>query len=93
MPAGCASQMEGQFGHWQLCLPSCLMGSAGATLGLEVVVKELGLWDESLSMANGIGFTEALGKTLVDASGWAVVLRALTELSFIYLPCFAMLGA
>lgn len=93
MPADCTSLMEEQLGRWRLLLPSFFKGGPGATLGLEVGVKELGIWSESINIGNGISFTEALGRTLVEVSHWVFVLLALTELLFIYLSCFAMLNA
>lgn len=87
MPVDFVGQMERQFGPWQLLLLRCLMGVPGSTLGLEVITF-LEVWNESINTGNGRAFTEVPGKMLVEAPGSAIDLLALTELLFIYLPCF-----
>lgn len=71
-------------------LPTCLLGSLGATLGMGVV-KGWGHGMSLYSSGSGTAVVEALGKTPLEVPGSHGVFLALTELLFIYLHCFVLL--
>lgn len=77
---------------WQLPGPSCCIVGASGSSG-EGSREAAGDAESVCRRGQGTAFTEALGETLLDASGSVVVSLALIELLFIDLLCFVWLSS